>query len=110
MGNVHHQVCLDGHWITGNYPNDKKDFCDQCGEPTIHECPSCRNPIKGNSIQPYCENCGKPYPWTAKKQKHADEINEEQSSDPLLSVEQVCTRFHLVVRQLRERHDDRHLT
>lgn len=76
------QVCLNGHQITDCYnrsPEFRKNFCDKCGERTIHECPECHHPIKGyynvenvismseTPIPSHCENCGKPYPWSVPK-------------------------------------------
>jgi len=73
------QVCLNGHQITDSYnqfPQFRKNFCDKCGERTIHQCPACSHPIKGfyqdegriaisqASVPSHCESCGKPYPWS----------------------------------------------
>ena len=73
------QVCLNGHQITDSYnqfPQFRKNFCEKCGERTIHQCSSCNHPIKGfyhidgvittsNAPVPsHCENCGRPYPWS----------------------------------------------
>jgi len=77
------QVCLNGHQITDSYndfPQHRKNFCDKCGEATIHKCPACSHPIKGfyrvegvisaheTSVPSHCENCGKPYPWSIPKE------------------------------------------
>jgi len=83
-------VCLNGHQITGSYnirPDKRKDFCQECGAPTIIACPSCGEEIEGTQIEvsqswidarqgrakmvsgysvgvpSYCSKCGKPYPW-----------------------------------------------
>ena len=74
------QVCKNGHLI-----NDQanvhilvnKDFCPKCGAETITSCPACRATIQGayktdttviprsnSSLDSFCYNCGKPYPWT----------------------------------------------
>lgn len=115
------QVCLNGHQITASYnesPQHRKDFCDKCGEKTINTCPNCETTIKGKYTVPgvlsllttpvpeHCHKCGKPYPWTEKKTKIKRVVKEEKSN-PLLLVEHICSRFHLVARQLRERHDSR---
>ena len=45
------QVCLNGHQITDNYnrsPEFRKTHCNKCGEKTIHQCPECNHPIKGD--------------------------------------------------------------
>ncbi len=56
-------------------PNSKRSFCPQCGSVTITECPNCAAKIKGHyhiqgvlniaelEIPPYCDECGKPFPW-----------------------------------------------
>ena len=88
------QVCENGHQITGSYnirPDKRKDFCQECGAPTIIACPSCDEEIEGTQINvsqswidarnvgakmvpgmpvvvpSYCGKCGEPYPWTEKK-------------------------------------------
>lgn len=77
-----HQICLNGHQITFFYksnPESRKKFCNECGEKTIHQCPSCKHPIKGDyysedivgsceiPLPSHCENCGEPYPWSIPK-------------------------------------------
>lgn len=88
------QVCENGHQITGCctiHPERQKKFCQECGAATINTCPSCSEGIQGDliaahqswadagrgvskmvSVRPadvpsYCDNCGKPYPWTDNK-------------------------------------------
>ena len=115
------QVCLNGHQITDNYnryPEHRKDFCDKCGEKTITRCPKCNEPIRGDyhvegvlaiketPVPEFCHKCGAPYPWTERKAK-IKEITQKEKSDSLLMVEHICSRFHLVARQLRERYSDR---
>lgn len=73
------QICLNGHCITSSadvYPQHQQNFCDQCGAPTIMECPACHTPIRGYYDSPgvigslgydvpaYCYHCGKQFPWT----------------------------------------------
>lgn len=44
------QICINSHIITLHYdysPQERKNFCPQCGAPTIIECPHCHNRIKG---------------------------------------------------------------
>ena len=103
------QICMNGHVITsmaGLYPENKKDFCIQCGEKTIMNCQNCDSPIKGYHDVPgvisfseyvkpkYCENCGKPYPWTillsdAAKEliELTDALNQEEKSDLQNSID-----------------------
>ncbi|MDI3312551.1 MAG: DUF2321 domain-containing protein [Thermoanaerobacterium sp.] len=89
------QVCLNGHPITGNYdayPEFRKNFCPDCGQPTITECPHCKSKIQGSYFSPgvistkpfipsaFCYNCGKAYPWTEEKLKAAKELIAEDES------------------------------
>lgn len=114
------QVCLNGHRITDSYhshPEFRKDYCDQCGEKTITECPDCGAPIKGELISKNviwafptpvpnnCHNCGSPYPWT---QKNATTPTPDPTGPNSLGIiKKICSRFHLVVRQLQQRYDNR---
>ncbi len=48
------QVCENGHQITGCYdlcPDERQDFCQECGKPTIIACPSCSKTIEGTQIE-----------------------------------------------------------
>ncbi len=117
------QVCLNGHQITDRFnqsPQFRKNFCNQCGEKTIHKCPECDHPIKGNyhvdgviaighstAVPTHCENCGKPYPWTAKKEQISSASSNPSEQNAMSLVEQICSRFHLIARQLRARYSDR---
>ena len=74
------QICLSGHVITSaarQNPELRKEKCKKCGSSTIMACTNCALPIKGYYSVPgvinfsskyskpmFCENCGKPYPWT----------------------------------------------
>jgi len=117
------QVCLNGHQITDSlnkYPHDSKKFCPSCGAETITNCPKYNSPIPGHtfyenvvsmhqtSVPSHCHGCRAPFPWTIKKQEDTNLIEQPQGFNPLLFVEKACSRFHLVARQLRDRHDDRH--
>lgn len=76
------QVCENGHQITAGCnkcPERCVDYCKKCGAKTIKACPHCNNEISGFHISmqgissysadvpSYCDNCGKPYPWTENK-------------------------------------------
>jgi len=84
------QICLNGHIVCEclKYaPEYASNFCRECGEPTISKCKECGSVIEGriydaedpyNSIYTtpipsYCFNCGKPFPWTEKRLKLANE-------------------------------------
>lgn len=114
------QVCLNGHQITDNYHRSsefRRPFCNKCGAKTIHQCPNCGTEIKGcyhvegmlvigspTPVPKFCEKCGTSFPWADKLSGDDDEVTK---LDPFISVERICNRIALVVRQLRERHDDR---
>jgi len=90
------QICLNCHLITDSadsHPELQKKFCIKCGMPTIMTCPDCNAKILGdyhvpgvlnfssNTVVPaFCNNCGKPYPWTKEKLSVANEILELDSS------------------------------
>ena len=87
------QVCLNGHAITQfatSSPEQKRDYCPQCGAKTITECPSCGTTIKGYYQQTnvlggmtkyvvprFCDGCGKPYPGTEATIEAAQELIQE---------------------------------
>jgi len=116
------QVCLNGHQITVRYkeaPENRKAHCPKCGEKTIHQCPDCNHPIKGHHhfdgvlavmrtpVPIHCENCGKPYPWTLRNKEIPESINQSSEPDYMMLIEQICSRFHLVAKQLQSRHANR---
>lgn len=113
------QVCLNGHQVTDTYfrhPEHRQSHCKKCGAVTVHQCPNCHANIKGDyqvdgvffvgttPIPKYCESCGAKFPW-------ADKLSESDSPvlkmDPIDSLKRLCSRFPLVVRQLRVRHNGR---
>lgn len=115
------QVCLNGHQITdqyNKYPQHRQDHCSECGAKTIHECPECEQPIRGfynvsgvvtfrsTDVPSHCKNCGEPYPWTT--EDGVASAGDEHELGPTMDfLRQICERFHLVARNLRDRHDDR---
>ena len=116
------QVCLNGHQITANYnssPEFRKSYCSECGEATIHQCPNCSKPIKGEyhvegvfavmttEVPTHCEHCGKPFPWTSKKKEIIKATKKDDQLAKLGLVELICNRFHLVAHQLHNRYSDR---
>ncbi|KAB2834066.1 MAG: DUF2321 domain-containing protein [Candidatus Dadabacteria bacterium] len=117
------QVCINGHQITARYngsPEFRKKFCNKCGAETIHQCPNCNYSIKGSyeveglisiggrtPVPTHCENCGKPYPWVSPESKEAKVVDKSHKNDPLTQIESLCSRFHLITKQLRSRHEDR---
>ncbi|MCW5199994.1 DUF2321 domain-containing protein, partial [Desulfobulbus sp. F1] len=111
------QVCINGHQITANFgrsPEFRRDYCNKCGAKTIHKCQQCGTDIKGKyhvdgvfsmgstPVPKFCEKCGSKYPW-------ADKMDDDEVAqlNPAVSVERICNRIALVIRQLRIRHDGR---
>jgi hypothetical protein len=114
------QVCLNGHQITASYerqPENRRDFCNKCGALTIFKCPECGHPIKGKlyrehvlssytpPVPSHCDGCGKAYPWAQSSTDIEEAVSER--TNPLVLVENICNRFHLVAEQLRTRHKNR---
>ncbi len=119
------EVCLNGHQTTDRYynsPEFRKNFCTTCGEKTIHQCPTCGKDIKGDIIYEnivdfsglttpvpdICHNCGADFPWREKKRK-IKELSKSSSieKDAVFLIGLLCDRFHLIAKQLRQRHADR---
>ena len=119
------EVCLNGHQTTDRYynsPEFRRNFCTTCGEKTLHSCPSCGKDIKGDLIfeniidlsgtstpvPDICDNCGADFPWREKK-KRIKELSKSTSieRDATFLISLLCDRFHLIAKQLRQRHDDR---
>ncbi|MBI3269708.1 MAG: DUF2321 domain-containing protein [Planctomycetes bacterium] len=112
------QVCEQGHKITGMaqaHPEDCRERCPDCGSATLSACPSGKAPIFGYkhiasviyrdaSVPPaHCSNCAGAFPWTALSCKRG-KANPES---PIGRVETILTKFHVVARQLRDRHSRR---
>lgn len=92
------QICMNGHCITDSYdayPQYGQNFCDQCGAPTITECPSCKAKIRGDYYEEgvcvlgsffkspaYCHQCGAPYPWTQTALDAAADLIKEDEELP----------------------------
>lgn len=88
------QICLNGHIMCPSiirFPELLKKFCTKCGAKTITECPNCNAQIYENSIEisegedigpAFCHDCGKPYPWTIKREEAAQEWLKELDGIP----------------------------
>lgn len=116
------QVCLNGHQITDSYhqsPEFRKKHCSTCGAATIYQCQSCGDEIRGDyhvegvfavgfptPVPTNCEGCGHAFPWAEKKRLLAA-ATSAPSKDGFTLLEHICSRFHLVAKQLRTRHADR---
>ena len=73
------QVCVKcGHQITtcyDSFPAHRQGYCEECGNKTVFQCPSCNEKIRGfyhmsgvtggsnPEVPMNCHNCGKDYPW-----------------------------------------------
>jgi DNA-directed RNA polymerase subunit N (RpoN/RPB10) len=116
------QVCLNGHQITAHYNNSsqhRRKFCDQCGAATIHKCPSCSQEIPGfysvpnvisfraTSVPTHCANCGESFPWTKAKENIISISDSSEIIDFFGLVEKLCSRFHLIAKQMQVRHAER---
>jgi len=114
------QVCRNGHVINDGYqkyPQYNKDYCDKCGVKTITTCPNCNNLIPGDiqdtgviavgfrrSAPEFCEHCGEKFPWSNGKEESASARENQQSLEIL---KRLFSKFHVVVRQLRNRYSER---
>jgi REase_DpnII-MboI/Uncharacterized protein conserved in bacteria (DUF2321) len=114
------QVCLNGHVINDSYhqyPQCNKNFCNNCGAKTIISCPNCSNPIPGDMQDTgvvfvggfrkyppdFCQHCGEKFPWDGKINLKAQDAREP----PLVILERIFSKFHSIVRQLRNRYAER---
>ncbi|UZO81717.1 DUF2321 domain-containing protein [Aquimarina sp. ERC-38] len=116
-------VCKNGHGINSSYftsPEFNQAFCTICGAKTKKDCPNCGKDIEGKihyenivdlssgivSVPEICKHCGKDFPWKSKIEKIAKNITKIDR-DNLLLLETIFDKFHLVVKQIRQRYDDR---
>lgn len=124
------QVCEKGHTITDmliSAPDQAKARCPKDGSKTICECPECGKPIAGRKHYPrsvsltgpmkapdYCEECGKPFPWTqtdivsvstGKRSDSVKSLQRQFEAEPVLR--RIADRLHIVIEQLTRRHQDR---
>lgn len=96
-------------------PQLRSDHCDRCGASTIHECPHCKQEIRGDyksdvvlggeliPVPTHCSGCGAAFPWASAAVLPTVSVK----ANPIEILEKICLRFHLVARQLRDRHNKR---
>ena len=115
-------VCENGHGINDSFhssPEFNKKYCTECGSKTLKDCPNCGKEIEGDyksdviiisgdstPVPQICKHCGKDYPWKSKKRAVAKNTKAVEKDNQLL-LETIFNRFHLIVKQLRNRYDDR---
>jgi hypothetical protein len=108
------QVCRNGHVITDllrSCPERGLAHCDRCGASTVERCLTCGREIAGAiaipGMQPvgvrhppaYCTDCGAAFPWTLR--------SRTVTRQPLVWLESTLPRLPRVIRQLRDRQDNR---
>lgn len=84
------QICINGHVIndsSAGLPQYNKNFCVKCGAESITKCQECGREIKGYYVgsisvasylvPSFCDNCGKPYPWTSSRILAAQDLAKE---------------------------------
>ena len=112
------QVCLNGHVINDRFLRNSeynKEFCDCCGQETITRCPNpeCGKLIPGylhgtnfgigvSSAPEFCQHCGEKFPWT--RYAEAKRLKEE-AEKPIEVLQRVFSKFHPIVRKLRQRYN-----
>ncbi|MDT0555049.1 DUF2321 domain-containing protein [Patiriisocius hiemis] len=115
-------VCEKGHGINDSFhssPEFNKKFCTYCGSKTLKDCPNCGKEIEGDyksdvvfisadmtPVPDICKHCGNDFPWKSRKKVIAKNTTKADKDD-LLLLETIFERFHLVVKQLRNRYNDR---
>ncbi len=116
-------VCENGHGVNDSYhssPQFNTNFCKTCGAKTLYKCPNCNQDIKGDykvsgvvvfsgkktSVPDICDNCGHDFPWKSKKVQIKDNVKASNRDDVFL-LETIMDKFHLVVKQIRQRYDNR---
>lgn len=116
-------ICENGHGVNDSHslePQFNEKFCTTCGAKTLHKCPHCKQNIKGayyddeflcwlsnaTRVPDICENCGQDFPWKSKKAQMKDNI-EANNKDNVFLLETIMDKFHLVVKQIRQRYDKR---
>jgi hypothetical protein len=77
------QICMQGDVQSSDgMPFDPSAHCTKCGSECIHQCLSCRVPIRGKlkhcaadyDCPSFCHGCGKPYPWMDDKLRTAKDL------------------------------------
>jgi len=112
--------CEQGHIFYSASGSNSESRCRKCGSEFFKICANCNKPLPNSFRSPvyfglgtpthppkrpaHCPHCGIAFPWTLHEQSIAAATPE---TDALAIVRQICSRFHLVVRKLRNRHAQR---
>lgn len=112
--------CEQGHMLYSESGSISESRCRTCGTGFVRNCANCNNPLQNSFRSPvylgqgtptqrpkrpaHCPHCGIAFPWTLHEQSIAAAT---AGTNALTIVRQICSRFHLVVRQLRNRHAQR---
>jgi hypothetical protein len=118
MNHYYQLICKNGHRITDNYnPNNPhEEFCPNCGAQLIWKCSNCESPIIGQPIENFlpinsyikkpnnCIKCGNPFPWNKDINKQSD---HNYKKDSKFFIENIFSRFHIIVTQLQKRYNKR---
>jgi hypothetical protein len=91
------QICIQGDVQScDGTPFDPSGHCTKCGSKCIHQCLSCKLPIRGRvkysavkyDCPSFCHGCGKAYPWMDDKLRtakdlllHAEELSYEERTE-----------------------------
>ncbi|SEW49050.1 hypothetical protein SAMN05421841_3990 [Chryseobacterium wanjuense] len=116
-------VCENGHGVNDSFyknPEFNKNFCTTCGAKTLKNCPTCGKEIQGDyhiegvidltagptPVPDICKYCGTDFPWKSIRAKIAENV-KSTNKDDILILETIMDKFHLVVKQIRQRYNDR---
>ena len=106
------EICTNGHIIHRGHrvygSKSPEKFCKFCSAKIIEECLNCEklipNTITSNSLPDFCPYCSEPFPWKGKLKTQNTNLIAES---PVKILRRIFSRFHLVVRELRNRHAGR---
>ena len=114
-----YKLCENGHMIYSSSGDVTEEFCQICGAALISECQKCSAPLpksfqspvffgSGEPVYPpskpgACSKCGSIFPWALS----LSTPSRMSDMEAVAAVCRCCSRFHTVVRQLRNRYDGR---
>lgn len=106
------EICTNGHVIHSGRrvynPKSPEKFCRFCRARIIEKCLNCEklipNTISSRNLPDFCPYCSAPFPWKGKLKTQDTNLRAES---PVKILRRIFSRFHLVVRELRNRHASR---